>query len=147
MRGKAAAGGLGQVRWQLLDRDIPHLHADNLGGTTGERGKPHNPKFQYGEIKSQNLWLYKPVGVPVVGEAPGLTEESAGESHRVLERTQTHPPGNQHLKGHNSLVGSKRSDWRVGESQAGEQAALFLLWLLPHIECHNAVKWVGHPGE
>ena len=33
-----------------------------------------------------------------------------GEADRVLERTQTHPPENQHLKGHNLLVGSEGSD-------------------------------------
>ena len=33
----------------------PHLHADKLGGTTGERDRQRNPGFQHGEIKPQNL--------------------------------------------------------------------------------------------
>ena len=36
---------------------IPHVHADKLGGTTGEGDRPHNPGFQHGEIKPQNPWL------------------------------------------------------------------------------------------
>ena len=36
--GKAAAGGVG----------VPHLGADKLGGTTGERDRPHNPGLQWG---------------------------------------------------------------------------------------------------
>ena len=35
-RGKEAAGGLGQARWQVAERVIPHSCADKLGGTTGE---------------------------------------------------------------------------------------------------------------
>ena len=38
--------------------------------------------------------------------------------HRVLECTQTHPPGNQHLKRHNSLVGSEGSVRKWDKSQA-----------------------------
>ena len=53
------------------------------------------------------------------GETPSLTGESIGEAHRVLERTQTHPYGNQHTNPPtwesapercNSLVGSGGSD-------------------------------------
>ena len=43
------------ARWQLAGRVILHLHADKLGGTTGERDRPRNPGFQLGEIKPQNL--------------------------------------------------------------------------------------------
>ena len=39
-----------------------------------------------------------PVGVEVVGETPSLTGQFIGETHMVLECTQTHPPGNQHQK-------------------------------------------------
>ena len=46
-----------QVRQWLADQAVPHLHADKPGGTTGERDRPHNPGFQHGEIKPQNLWL------------------------------------------------------------------------------------------
>ena len=49
--------------------------------------------------KPQNFWWYKPVGVVVVGETNSLTGEFVGVIHRVLELTQTHPPGNQHHKG------------------------------------------------
>ena len=33
------------------------------------------------------------------GETPSLTGEFIGETHSVLERTQSQPPGNQHRKG------------------------------------------------
>ena len=33
------------------------------------------------------------------GETLSLTGEFFGETHRVLECTQNHPPGNQHQKG------------------------------------------------
>ena len=39
------------------------------------------------------------MGVEVTGETPRLTGEFVEETHRVLENTQTHPPGNQHQKG------------------------------------------------
>ena len=39
------------------------------------------------------------MGVEVVGETPSLIGEFIGETHRVLECTQSHPPGNQHQKG------------------------------------------------
>ena len=34
-----------------------------------------------------------------LGETPSLTGEFIGETHRVLECTQTYPPWNQHQKG------------------------------------------------
>ena len=60
---KAAAGGTGQarwrlaeqVRWQLVDRAVPHSSAGKSGGTTGERDRPRNPGFQYQELKPQSL--------------------------------------------------------------------------------------------
>ena len=70
-----------------------------------------------------------------VGETPRLTGEFAGETHRVLECTQTHLPGNQHQKGPLCL-------WVAGEvtedQQRAEQEALFPLGPLPHIQHHNA---------
>ena len=39
------------------------------------------------------------MGVVVVGETPSLTGESIGQAQEILECTQAHPPGNQHLKG------------------------------------------------
>ena len=38
-------------------------------------------------------------GGVVVGETPSLTAEFIGETHRVLEHTQTHPSENPHQKG------------------------------------------------
>ena len=70
------------------------------------------------------------MGVEVVGETLSLTGEFIGETHRVLEYTQAHPPGNQHQKGSICL-------WVVKEMtenhQRAEQAALFPLRPLPHI--------------
>ena len=34
-----------------------------------------------------------------IGEAPSLTRELVGETHRGLERAQAHPLGNQHQRG------------------------------------------------
>ena len=57
-----------------------------------------NPGFQCREMKPQNLRLKISVGVAAAGETPSLTGEFIGETHRVLEHTQTHPPRNQHQK-------------------------------------------------
>ena len=74
--------------------------------------------------------------VEAVGETPSLTGEFTGETHRVLEHTQNHPPGNQLQKGPICL-------WVVEEvtesRPRAEQVALFLLRLLPHIKYHKAV--------
>ena len=58
------------------------------------------------------------MGVTEAGETPSLIGESVGEAHGVLECTQAHIPGNQHLKGHNPLVRSEGNDGKWGESQA-----------------------------
>ena len=70
------------------------------------------------ETEDSQPLAVKPVGVAVVGETPSLTGESAGETHGVVECTQTHPPGSQHLTGHNPLVRSERNDGKWGKSQA-----------------------------
>ena len=56
------------------------------------------------------------MGVALAGETASLTDKSFGEAHRILECTQTHPPGNQHQKGYNLLVGSEGNDRKWGES-------------------------------
>ena len=73
--------------------------AGGLGGATfatGKRDRSHNPAFWHREIKPQSLLLQKSVGVAAVGESPSLTGGFIGESHRVLECAQAHPPKNQH---------------------------------------------------
>ena len=84
------------------------------------------------------------MGFEVVGETPSLIGELVGETHRVLECTQNHPPGNQHQQGPICL-------WVVEEvtkSQlTGEQAALFPLGPLPHVQHHDAVMWVAPPWQ
>ena len=70
-----------------------------MGGTTKEGDKPQKPGLQLGEIKPQNLWLKKPVGLEETGETPSLTGEFIGETYRALKHTQNHPPGNQYQKG------------------------------------------------
>ena len=81
-----------------------------------------------------------PVGVEAAGETPSLTGEFIGETHKVLERTQNHLPRNQHKKGPVCL-------WVAGgvteNQQRVEQAALFPLRPLPHIQHHKAVTWVA----
>ena len=81
--------------------------------------------------KASNLGLKTPVGVEApAGEAPILTGEFVGETHRVLERYTAHPPRNQHQKSPLGL-------WVVGEVteiwQRTEQTPFFPLGLLPHI--------------
>ena len=93
----------------LAEWAIPYSCADKAGGTTGQQDRPCNPGLQCAEIKPQNLWLKSPVGVEAAaGETPSLTGEFIGETHRVLEHPQNHPPRNQHQKGPISL-------WVVGE--------------------------------
>ena len=57
-----------------------------------------------------------------MGETPSLTGEFFGETPRVLEHTQTHPPRNQHQKGMICLWVSEEvtENW-----PRAEQAALF----------------------
>ena len=43
--------------------------------------------------------VVRPCGVAMEGETPSIMGEFTGETHRVLEHIQTHPPGNQHQKG------------------------------------------------
>ena len=84
----------------------------------------------------------KTVGVEVGGETPSLTGEFLGETHRVLEYTQAHPPGNQHQKGSIYL-------WAAGEVTENllrdEQAASFPLGPLPHIQHHNTSRGIAPP--
>ena len=58
--------------------------------------KPKTPTL---EKKASKPLAVKTCEAVVVGETPSLTGESIGETHRVLERMQTHPLGNQHQKG------------------------------------------------
>ena len=50
-------------------------------------------------------------------ETPSLTGEFTGETHRGLERTQTHLPGNQHQKGPICLPVAEEvtENWREAE--------------------------------
>ena len=85
------------------------------------------------------------MGVEVAaGETPSLTGEFAGKTLRVLEHTQTHPPGNQHQKGPTCLWVAEE----VTESGArAEQAALFPLGSVPHIQYQNTAEWVAPPWQ
>ena len=81
------------------------------------------------------------MGVVEVGETPSLTREFLRETHRVLEHTQTHLPGNQHQKGPICL-------WVVEEvtenGVRAKQAALLLLGPLHNTpQHHNTVEWVA----
>ena len=144
MHSKVAAGGLGQVSWQLAERVVPHLFMDKPGGKTGERDRPHNPGFQRREIKPQNLWLKKHGGVAVVGETPSLTGEFVRETHRVLECTQNHSAGNLHQKDPICLwvVEKVTESW-----PRAEQVALFPLGPLPYIQHHNTLTWIAPPWQ
>ena len=78
----------------------------------------------------------------MAGETPSLTEEFIGETHRVLEGMQNHPPENQYQKGPICLwvVEEVTESW-----QRAEQAALSPLGPLPHRQRHNADTWVALP--
>ena len=52
--GKWGWRGLVARQW-LEDQAVPYLHADKLGGTSGEQDRWCNPGFQCREIKPQNL--------------------------------------------------------------------------------------------
>ena len=80
----------------------------------------------------------------VVGETTILTGKFVGETHRVLECVQTHPPRNQHTKGQICLWVAEEI---TGSQPRPEQVTLFLLSPLPHIQCHNAVTWLPYLGE
>ena len=78
------------------------------------------------------------MGVVAAGETPKLTREFSGETHRVLEHTQTRPPRNQHWKGPICL----EVEGEVTESQ---QTALLPLKPLPHMQGKNTATWVALP--
>ena len=84
------------------------------------------------------------MGVAAAGETPSLIGEFIGETHRVLECTQTHPPGNQHQRGPICL-------WVAGEvtenHQRVEQAPLFPLRLLPTYSNTTQQHGLPHPSE
>ena len=52
--GQLGRRGLTAKQW-LEDQVVPHSCADKLGGTTREQDRLHNPVFQCGYIKPQNL--------------------------------------------------------------------------------------------
>ena len=97
--GKVAAGRLGGPKFAC-----GYTGRNNWG--VRQTVQPRVP----GEIKPQNLQLKKPVRVEAAGETPSLTGEFVGETHRILECAQNHPPWNQHQKGPNLLVGSRGSE-------------------------------------
>ena len=78
----------------------------------------------------------------MAGETPSLTGEYIGETNRVLECTQAHPPRNQHQKGPIWL-------WVAGEvTESGlraKQATLFSTRPLPHRQHQNAAIRVDSP--
>ena len=54
--------------------------------------------------------MKKLVGVEVEGETIRLTGEFVGETYKVLECTQTHPPGESAPEGPDFFVGSGGGD-------------------------------------
>ena len=82
------------------------------------------------------------MGVAVVGETPRLTGELIGETHGVLQYTQTYLPGNQHLKDPMCwwVAGEVTENWK-----RVEQVAPLPLRPLPDIQCHSAAMWVAPP--
>ena len=136
--------GLGWGRWWLVDQVVPYLCADKLGETTWGARQTTQPRFPGQGNKASKPLIEKTCGGLWWGEAPSLTGEFVGDTHRVLEHTQTHSPRNQHQKGPICLWVAEE----VTESwQRAEQVALFPLWPLPHIQHHNTAKWVALPCQ
>ena len=106
------------------------MRAEKPGGTTGEQDRLQPRVPAWGNKTSKPLAV-KSVGVAVVRETSSL-----------LEHTQTHPPKIWHQKGPICL-------WVSGEVTESwwrdEQAALFSLRPLPHIQHHNPVNPGLHP--
>ena len=108
-----------QVRWYLVERarlaeqTVPHLHADKLGGTTGEWDRLWNPGSQHGKIKLQtsdwkNLWGLR------CGEKLPASQESVRDPQGP--KMYTNPPTWESApEGPNLLVASCRSDWKLAE--------------------------------
>ena len=109
-----------QVRWQLDDQAVPHLCVDKLGGTTEEQDRLQNPGFQRWKLKTS-----------VCRICGGYGSRRNSQSHRRVcwrdpqgPRMYTSPPpGNQHLKGHNPLLGSKGSD-KAGRELSEQNCSL-----------------------
>ena len=80
------------------------------------------------------------MGIEVARETSILTGGFIGETHRVLECTQTHPLGNQHQKGPICL-------WVTESQLRATQVALLPLRPITHTQCHNPVTWVALPWE
>ena len=85
------------------------------------------------------------VGVEALaGDTPRLTGEFVGETHRVLECTQYHPPRKQHQKGPLCL-------WVVGKvtesGQGAEQAPLLPLGPSPTYSITAQLPALPCPGE
>ena len=78
------------------------------------------------------------------GETPSLTGEFIGETHKDLEGTQPHPPGNRHQKGPIYF-------WVLGEvteiQQTVEQAPLLHLGPYPPHSITAQPPALPHPVE
>ena len=97
--GEEAAGGPGQARWWLAERAIPHSCADKLGETTGRGGdRLAQPRVPVRLNKASKPLTVNTLVEAAAGETPSLIGQFIGETYRVLECTQAHPPGNKHQK-------------------------------------------------
>ena len=105
-------------------------------------GQTVQPRVSVQGNKASNLLLKTPVGVEsAVGETPRLTGELIGEINRVPECTQAHPLGSSTRRAICLwVVVQVTENWL-----RAEQAALFPLGPLPHIQHHNIVTWVALP--
>ena len=120
---RQGGGGLGQGKATAGGQDFPYLLVDKLEEQLGSETNCATQGSSTGNTASTPLAV-KTCGMVVVGETPTLTGESLGESHVLgtspisLQHAQAHPPGNQHLKRYNLLVGSEGSDRKWGNRWA-----------------------------
>ena len=128
------------LSYKRSQEEHPHQKASQL--------TPWSWTSQVLELKNKILFLKppppkKPVGVVVVEETPSLTGEFVGGTHRVLECTQAHPPGNQHQKGPICL-------WVAGEVTKSQEPSKWHCSLSDPCPTYSAtIQWcrLPHPGE
>ena len=95
--GEAGAGR--QERWQLLECVVPQLNADKPGRNNWGAKQTMQPSVPALGNKASKPLTEKNLWGPRQQEKLPDSQEFFGETHRVLECTQTHPYGSQHQKG------------------------------------------------
>ena len=94
---------------RLAGWEVPHLHVDKPGGTTGEPDRPGNPGFQCREIKPQPLTENTCGGLQLWEKLP-LHREGRWRDPQGPRMYTKPPTGELAPEGPNLLVDSRGSD-------------------------------------